>query len=237
MRYWPALAIAVALFAAGCTSSSSPTAASPTKPTFTADLKPANEVPPVTNAESNGSGNATITFDLTKDAAGNVTAASATFVVNLNGFPANTPINAAHIHEGASTCACPVRINTNVAALNAHGGSRRDIKLCVLCHQPQTTDPDTGNTVDMKVMAHKIHNGDHLPSVLAGKPYQIIGNAQSLHDFSTVAFPQEIRNCATCHEGSVAANKGAQSNVWYTNPSRAACRNWRLSGSEGTRRP
>ena len=102
MRYWPALAIAVALFAAGCTSSSSPTAASPTKPTFTADLKPANEVPPVTNAESNGSGNATITFDLTKDAAGNVTAASATFVVNLNGFPANKPINAAHIHEGAA---------------------------------------------------------------------------------------------------------------------------------------
>ena len=116
MRYWPALVIAVALFAAGCTSSSSPTTTSPTKPTFTADLRPANEVPPVTNAESSGSGNATITFDLTKDAAGNVTAASATFVVNLNGFPANTPINAAHIHEGASTCACPVRINTNIAA-------------------------------------------------------------------------------------------------------------------------
>jgi len=115
MRYWPALAIAVALFAAGC-SSSSPTTASAAKPTLTADLRPANEVPPVTNAESSGSGNVTITFDLTKDAAGNVTAASATFVVNLSGFPANTPVNAAHIHEGASTCACPVRVNTNLAA-------------------------------------------------------------------------------------------------------------------------
>jgi OmcA/MtrC family decaheme c-type cytochrome len=120
----------------------------------------------------------------------------------------------------SSTC---LSCHDTQSALNAHGGSRRDIKLCVLCHQPQSTDPDTGNTVDMKVMAHKIHHGDALPSVLAGKPYQIIGNAQSLHDFSTVAFPQDIRNCATCHEGSVAANKGAQSTVWFTNPSRDAC--------------
>ena len=120
----------------------------------------------------------------------------------------------------SSTC---LNCHDTQAALNAHGGSRRDVKLCALCHQPQTTDPDTGNTVDMKVMAHKIHNGDNLPSVKAGTPYQIIGNAQSLHDFSTVAMPQDIRNCATCHEGSVAANKGAQSSVWYTNPSREAC--------------
>jgi OmcA/MtrC family decaheme c-type cytochrome len=120
----------------------------------------------------------------------------------------------------SSTClAC----HDTVSALNAHGGARRDVKLCALCHQPQTTDPDTGNTVDMKVMAHKIHRGSSLPSVLGGTPYQIIGNAQSLNDFSTVVFPQDIRNCATCHEGSVAANKGAQSSVWYTNPSRAAC--------------
>jgi len=108
-------------------------------------------------------------------------------------------------------------------ALNAHGGSRREIKLCVLCHQPQSVDPDTGNTVDMKVMAHKIHRGDNLPSVIAGTPYVIIGNAQSVHDFSTVALPQDIRNCANCHEGSVATNKGAGSAVWYTNPSREAC--------------
>ncbi len=125
----------------------------------------------------------------------------------------------------ASTC---LNCHDTVAALNAHGGSRREIKLCVLCHQPQNSDPDTGNTVDMKVMAHKIHMGKHLPSVIAGTPYQIIGNAQSLHDFSTVGWPQmtqgkAITNCALCHEGTNAANKGAQSTVWYTNPSRAAC--------------
>jgi OmcA/MtrC family decaheme c-type cytochrome len=107
--------------------------------------------------------------------------------------------------------------------LSAHGGSRRDVKLCALCHTPQTTDPDTGNTVDFKVMVHKIHFGDQLPSVKAGTPYQIIGNANSLHDFSSVAFPQDARNCQNCHEGSNAATKGTQSDVWYSKPSAEAC--------------
>ena len=107
--------------------------------------------------------------------------------------------------------------------LSAHGGSRQDPKLCALCHQPQTLDPDTGNTVDFKVMIHKIHNGPNLPSVKSGTPYQIIGNAQSLHDFSAITFPQDVRNCDNCHEGTVAASKPAQSDVWYTKPSRAAC--------------
>jgi OmcA/MtrC family decaheme c-type cytochrome len=102
--------------------------------------------------------------------------------------------------------------------LGAHGGSRNDVKLCVLCHQPQTIDPDTGNTVDMKVMIHKIHRGDLLPSVVAGTPYVIIGNAQSVHDFSTVAYPQDIRNCATCHEATA-----PEAAIWYTRPTRAAC--------------
>ncbi|HXM78264.1 MAG TPA: OmcA/MtrC family decaheme c-type cytochrome [Thermoanaerobaculia bacterium] len=107
--------------------------------------------------------------------------------------------------------------------LQAHGDVRQDAKLCVLCHSPQNTDPDTGNLLDMRVFIHKIHRGKNLPSVQAGTPYHIVGNAQTDHDFSTVVFPQDIRNCQNCHEGRNPAQKPSQSDVWYTKPARAPC--------------
>jgi OmcA/MtrC family decaheme c-type cytochrome len=107
--------------------------------------------------------------------------------------------------------------------ISAHGDVRQDLKLCVMCHSPQTTDPDTGNSVDMRIMVHKIHRGPNLPSVKAGTPYQIIGNSQNVHDYGEVTFPQDIRNCANCHEGRDPANKPSQSNVWYTFPARNPC--------------
>ncbi len=101
--------------------------------------------------------------------------------------------------------------------LAVHGGARQDTRLCVICHQPQNSDPDTGNTVDFKVMIHKIHMGANLPSVKAGKPYQIIGFNQTVFDASTIQWPQDVRNCATCHQ------KGIQSDNYKNNPNRAAC--------------
>jgi len=100
--------------------------------------------------------------------------------------------------------------------IEAHGGQRREIGLCVLCHSPQTADPDTGNSVDMAVMVHKIHRGADLPSVVAGKPYEIIGYNQSVHDYSTVAYPQEIQNCEKCHTGVDGDN-------WKNKPTRNGC--------------
>src|SRR5690242_11184696 len=99
MKRLSPIALVLALAAGGCSSSSTPTTPSPTNPTFTANLSPANEVPPVTNAESTVSGTASITLITAKDAAGNITSASATFVVNLQGFPAGSSVNIAHIHE------------------------------------------------------------------------------------------------------------------------------------------
>ncbi len=107
--------------------------------------------------------------------------------------------------------------NTCHNPLAAHGGSRRDVKLCVLCHSPQTINPDSGNTVDMKVMIHKIHMGEDLPSVGDGIPYYFYGRGE-ITDFSEVAFPQDIRNCTTCH-----APPATQNTTWYTYPSQAAC--------------
>jgi OmcA/MtrC family decaheme c-type cytochrome len=103
-------------------------------------------------------------------------------------------------------------------------GSRIETKLCVTCHNPGSwvagTAGVTPNTpVDFKVMVHKIHRGDALPSVVAGVPYKI-GNS----DFSDVGFPQDIRNCTKCHDGTPsAANYTAQGDNWKNAPSKAAC--------------
>ncbi len=106
--------------------------------------------------------------------------------------------------------------------LGEHGGSRRSVELCVLCHSPQTSDPDTGNTVNLPVMVHRIHMGADLPSVQAGTPYRIIGNQQRVFDFSEVRFPADARRCETCHVQS-GANAGAQAANYLTKPTRATC--------------
>jgi OmcA/MtrC family decaheme c-type cytochrome len=99
--------------------------------------------------------------------------------------------------------------------LSFHGGSRRGLELCIMCHQPQTSEATAGQTVDMKVMAHKIHMGSQLPSVIAKGKYAI-----GTTDWSTVVLPSDPRRCTECHESTTGA---AQANAWYTNPSRAAC--------------
>jgi hypothetical protein len=36
--------------------------------------------------------------------------------------------------------------STRSAGLAAHGGSRRSVQLCIISHQPHTSDPDTRST-------------------------------------------------------------------------------------------
>src|ERR1035441_9415628 len=108
--------------------------------------------------------------------------------------------------------------------MSFHGGSRVGVGLCIMCHTPQSVDPNTGNTVDMKVMIHKIHMGSSLPSVKLGKkPSKIYGH-NGYSDWSTVVYPSnpgDPRDCAgSCHNPK---NGAAQTNVWMTKPSRAAC--------------
>ena len=117
MKRLSLFAVALAFVAAGCSKSSTSPSTTPTKPTFTATLSAANEVPPITGAEAGGRGDATITFDGPRDASGNFTGpVSVTFVVNLSGFPAGTPINIAHIHTGAAGVAGTVLVATTLAA-------------------------------------------------------------------------------------------------------------------------
>jgi hypothetical protein len=75
-------------------------------------------VPPVTNAEAGGRGTATITFNVPRDAAsGAVTGGgSATFAVQLNGFPAGSAAILAHIHNGPAGQNAGVFVNTGLSA-------------------------------------------------------------------------------------------------------------------------
>ncbi len=93
---------AVLALAVGCSNSNTSPSQTPTNPTFTADLRPANEVPAVTGVEATGSGQMTITFVVTRDSANNITSAVANFNGTFTGFPAGTALTAAHIHPGAT---------------------------------------------------------------------------------------------------------------------------------------
>jgi len=111
--------IGIVALAAGCGSSNSPSSPSNTQPTtvvFTAALNAANEVPPITNADSNAKGTGTFTLNLTRDAAGTITDATGTFVYSLSGFPAGTTIRLTHIHEGGPGIAGGVVIDTGLTA-------------------------------------------------------------------------------------------------------------------------
>jgi hypothetical protein len=95
--------------------------------------------------------------------------------------------------------------------LQAHGGMRRSVDLCVLCHTagaedrniPSAAGGTPGASIAMDVMIHKIHTGASLPSVLgvttkpdgtrdytaSPTPYQLVGFGGAVHDYSDVVFP------------------------------------------------
>ena len=114
--------------------------------------------------------------------------------------------------------------------LALHGGARRDTAVCITCHSSKIINPETGETIDQidpqsgnnigfNIMIHKIHIGDMLPSVEAGTPYFITGFNDTVHDYSTVVFPQDIRNCTKCHDESLAS----QAIDYKNDPTRASC--------------
>ncbi|WP_027390441.1 OmcA/MtrC family decaheme c-type cytochrome [Chrysiogenes arsenatis] len=115
-----------------------------------------------------------------------------------------------------------------------HGGNRVDVAYCVTCHNPYTTDAQSGNSLDMTQMIHKIHMGHKLPSLVEdSKEYAIYGYNMSKHTYATFDSPEwggvkyagaepagvvypawpyghgtaQPMNCAKCHRGdTVEAN-------------------------------
>jgi OmcA/MtrC family decaheme c-type cytochrome len=138
--------------------------------------------------------------------------ASATFNFVPNGAKVT------HTHDIIETASC----NGCHDQLSAHGGSRRGMNMCVLCHQPQLFDPNDGKSLDAKVFFHKIHMGASLPSVQAGGTYEVT-NSFGTFNYSNVVYPADPadpRRCTTCHSQSTGA---AQATAYLTNPTRAAC--------------
>lgn len=111
----------IAILAAGCGSSSpsSPSNTQPNTVVFTAALNAQNEVPPITNVDKDAKGNATITFHLTRDGSGTITAATVDYVYSVNSFPAGTVLRATHIHEGGPSIAGGVKIDSGLSPANA----------------------------------------------------------------------------------------------------------------------
>lgn len=118
----------------------------------------------------------------------------------------------------------------------AHGGDRLTVETCATCHVPGTFDANGGESLDLKVMIHKIHAGGELPSlagpdgILWDNPatavneaadngqYAIWGYRNVKHEWWKAEFPAVLANCQKCHQGA-----GANVDAWKTTPSLAAC--------------
>ena len=117
-----------------------------------------------------------------------------------------------------------------------HGGDRLTVENCVTCHLPGSLDAQSGETVDMAPMIHKIHAGGELASIPGpdgivwddpatpedesadNGEYAIWGNRNNKHTWWKVGFPAVLSNCMSCHQGS-----GEDMDNWKNVPSRTAC--------------
>ena len=102
--------------------------------------------------------------------------------------------------------------------LSLHGGQRREVQYCLMCHNPQNVDwnqrPKLGGagtnvnlagtedgieerSIDFRTLVHKLHTGDELG---ASVPYVVYGFGRRPYFFDELRFPGDRRRCTTCHE-------------------------------------
>ena len=120
MRRFALFALALALGAPACDDDSptGPTSSGPV--VFTAELRASNEVPAISNAESNAQGTVTITFDVPRDGNGAVTG-NGTWTVQaiVSNFTDTSAIRASHIHNGPAGVSAGVFVDTLLTPANA----------------------------------------------------------------------------------------------------------------------
>ncbi len=158
--------------------------------------------------------------------------AGATATATFDFVPDGSPVTETRNIVETATCK-----QCHGEEFHGHGGNRLTVENCVTCHNPSGTDAQSGESLDMKVMIHKIHAGAELAS-LAGPDgkvwddltttavdesadngsYAIWGYKTTKYEWADVEFPAVIENCRKCHQGA-----GAEVDNYKTVPSRAAC--------------
>jgi OmcA/MtrC family decaheme c-type cytochrome len=146
----------------------------------------------------------------------------------VRGFvPVRNPVYTFRPSDGATTgifsreIVGAARCNVCHEELAIHGDGRFGVQNCVVCHNPGSTDQDSGNSVDFTQMIHKIHAGAVLPSVVAGGTYTIYGRFEGVHDYTLNQLPTDVRKCTICHDdGDPTLPEGGN---YLTAPSREAC--------------
>ncbi len=92
---------------------------------------------------------------------------------------------------------CHGRLGSPLGDASFHGGSRYTAESCTVCHTTTLGD----GLAELAPMVHQIHSAQKVSDEF---------------DFSEVTYPQDLRNCDTCHAGPDGDN-------WNTRPSRTAC--------------
>ena len=100
---------------------------------------------------------------------------------------------------------CHERLGSQLGDASFHGGRRYLAEGCVTCHTGTLGGEDAGGVFVLENLVHKIHAA----KVVLELPDEVV-------DFSEVTYPQDLRNCTTCHAGADGAN-------WNTRPSQVAC--------------
>ena len=97
-------------------------------------------------------------------------------------------------------------------SLTAHGGTRRSVDYCALCHNPNKVNDqrvarfENGSinamSESMSFLMHRIHMGTRLtqPFVVGGFPSPTKANpAGTPIDYNLIVYPGDVRDCKDCH--------------------------------------
>jgi len=126
----------------------------------------------------------------------------------LTGVEADAADSRLLITQDQSCIRCHTDDLTSENSILMHGGKRFNYEGCVMCHTSYSGDPETGASIGMATLVHKIHKSDYL----------IIGYHGSVHDYSNVTYPGDMHQCQQCHIEDAAPQAD-----YYQHPGQETC--------------